>query len=72
MLVCWFQTLQGSGVVPVFVITVLQLTQYRACANAGAMVIVFSTVVGFWTMWQVKALYYDRKRNMVRANSGMG
>ena len=39
-----------------------------ALTDAGALVIVFSTIVGFWTMWQIKALYYDRKRNMVGCN----
>lgn len=31
-----------------------------------APLIVWGTLVGFWVIWQMKSLYYDRKKELVR------
>ncbi|WIA41809.1 hypothetical protein OEZ86_009140 [Tetradesmus obliquus] len=31
----------------------------------GALIIVWGTIIGFYTMWQLKAMYYDRKKQLI-------
>jgi hypothetical protein len=35
--------------------------------TCSALLIVWGTLVGFWVIWQMKALYYDRKKELVSA-----